>query len=56
MQKLGSECEWENRLKERASQEAQGFFSRDQVKWERARAMATPACDQLKEWGYTIGY
>jgi DnaJ family protein B protein 12 len=54
--KLGSECEWERNLKQRAYQEAQGFFSRDQVKWQRAEAMATPACDKLRTWGLTVGY
>ena len=54
--KLGSECEWERNLKRQAFQAAQGFFSRDQAKWQRAEAMATPACDKLSGWGYTVGY
>lgn len=56
LQKLGTECEWEQNLKNRARQEAQGFWSRDQVKWERAEAMTTPACDKLHAWGYRVAY
>jgi DnaJ family protein B protein 12 len=49
IQRLGSECEWESSLKQRARQEARGFWSRDEVKWQRAEAMGTP-------WGLTVGY
>jgi DnaJ family protein B protein 12 len=54
VQKLGTQCEWERTLKQRAYQEAQGFWSRDQVKWQAAEDMAMPACQKLKGWGYRI--
>jgi DnaJ family protein B protein 12 len=54
VQKLGTQCEWERTLKQRAYQEAQGFWSRDPVKWQAAENMATPACHKLKDWGYRI--
>lgn len=56
LQRLGTECEWERNLKQRAFQDAQGFWSRDQVKWQRAEAMGTPACDKLQAWGYRVAY
>ena len=54
VQKLGTQCEWERTLKQRAYQEAQGFWSRDQVKWQAAEDMPMPACQKLKGWGYRI--
>lgn len=54
IQKLGTQCEWERTLKQRAYQEAQGFWSRDQVKWQAAEDMPMPACQKLKGWGYRI--
>ena len=54
VQKLGTQCEWERTLKQRAYQEAQGFWSRDPVKWQAAEDMAMPACQKLKGWGYRI--
>ena len=54
VQKLGTQCEWEKTLKQRAYQEAQGFWSRDQVKYQAAKDMAMPACQKLKGWGYRI--
>lgn len=52
LQKLGIECDWERHLKQRAFQDAQGLWSRDQIEWQRADAMTTPACDKLSGWGY----
>jgi DnaJ family protein B protein 12 len=54
VQKLGTQCDWDRTLKQRAYQEAQGFWSRDQVKWQAAEDMAMPACQKLKGWGYRI--
>jgi DnaJ family protein B protein 12 len=56
IQELGTKCELERTLKERAKQKAQGFFSRDQAKWQLAEAMAKPACDKLESWGYRMAY
>lgn len=56
VQKVSQECEIEKNMRERAFQEAQGFFSRDQVKWEHARAMPMPACKRLEGWGYRLAY
>lgn len=53
---LSSECEWESAQRQRAFQAAQGFFSRDPVKWERAKKMEMPACRKLESWGYRINY
>lgn len=49
--RLRAECEWEQNLKQRAFQDAQGFWSRDEIKWQRAKAMTMPACDKLEGWG-----
>ena len=54
IQKLGTQCGWERTLKQRAYQEAQGFWSRDPVKWQAAEDMDMPACRKLKDWGYRI--
>jgi DnaJ family protein B protein 12 len=56
IQYLGTKCELERTRKERAKQKAQGFFSRDQAEWQRAEAMAKPACDKLQSLGYRMVY
>lgn len=53
---LGSECDWEQAQQQRAFQNAQGFFSRDEVKWERAKNMQMPACKKLEGWGRRRAY
>ena len=52
--KLHTQCEWERTLKQRAYQEAQGFWSRDPVKWQLAEEMTMPSCKKLQGWGYRI--
>lgn len=54
--RLGSECDWEQAQRQRAFQDAQGFFSRDEVKWERAKKMQMPACKKLEGWGRMRAY
>lgn len=56
VQRLSSECEVERNMRQRAFQEAQGFWSRDQVKWEHAQSMGMPACKKLEGWGYRLAY
>lgn len=56
VQHLSSECEWEQNQRQRAFQDAQGFFRRNEVKWERAKKMEMPACRKLQSWGYTVRY
>lgn len=48
--RLRSECEWEQSQRQRAFQDAQGFWSRDEVKLERAKKMPMPACKKLEGW------
>ena len=54
IQSLGTRCEWERTLKQRAYQEAQGFWSRDPVKWQAAEEMTMPACVKLTSMGYRM--
>lgn len=56
VQRLSSDCEWQMAQRQRAFQEAQGFWSRDEEKWERATNMGMPACKKLEGWGYRIAY
>ena len=51
---LATQCEWERSLKQQAYQKAQGFFSRDPVKWQLAEEMTMPACTILQGWNYRI--
>lgn len=55
-EKLVASCSYEIDQRRRAFQEAQGFWSRDEVKWAHATQMATPACKKLESWGYRIQY
>lgn len=55
-EKLVAQCNYEIDSRRRAFQDAQGFWSRDEVKWAHATQMATPACKKLESWGYRIQY
>lgn len=56
IQRLGADCDWEQAQRQRAFQDAQGFWSRDEVKWERAKSMQMPACKKLEGWGRRPAY
>ncbi|KAL1586656.1 hypothetical protein WHR41_04654 [Cladosporium halotolerans] len=56
VQRLSSDCEWQMAQRQRAFQEAQGFWSRNEEKWEQATNMGMPACKKLEGWGYRIAY
>jgi len=53
---LVGQCNIEIDRQRQAKQAAQGFWSRDEVKYEEARRMPTPACRKLESWGYRIQY
>jgi DnaJ family protein B protein 12 len=53
---LVAECNREIEEKTRAKNRAMGFFSRDEVKWQYAQQLPTPACKKLESWGYRIQY
>jgi DnaJ family protein B protein 12 len=55
-ERLVAQCNYEIDQKRRAKDDARGFFSRDEVKWEFAQKMPTPACKKLEGWGYRIQY
>lgn len=52
--KLTTDCQWETNTKARMFQEAQGFWSRNEQKYEAAKRYPMPACRQLESWGYRI--
>ena len=51
---LSTECEWEQKTRQRLAQEAQGFFYTDEVKLQRAREMEMPSCRRLQGYGYRL--
>lgn len=51
---LSAECEWEQTQRQRLFQEAQGFWSRDEQKWEQAKRFEMPSCRKLQGWGYRV--
>jgi DnaJ family protein B protein 12 len=53
---LISQCNYEIEQKQRARNDARGFFSRDEVKWQYAQQLPMPACKKLESWGYRIQY
>jgi DnaJ family protein B protein 12 len=55
-ERLVAQCNYEIDQKRRARDDARGFFSRDEVKWQIAQNMPTPACNKLEGWGYRIQY
>lgn len=54
VQRLATRCQWEKSQKRQAYQEAQGFWSRDPVKYQLAQELTTPACDKLTGWNFRI--
>lgn len=54
LNKLSNECQIEQNTKQGMFQAAQGFWSRDEVKWEAAKQYEMPACRQLQSWGVRI--
>lgn len=51
---LDAECQWEQNQRQRMFQEAQGFWRRDEEKWEAARQFQMPSCQRLEGWGYRV--
>lgn len=51
---LDAECQWEQNQRQRMFQEAQGFWRRDEEKWEAAKQYQMPSCQRLEGWGYRV--
>ncbi|KAK6433393.1 Chaperone protein dnaJ [Oleoguttula sp. CCFEE 5521] len=56
VQVLSADCEREQAQKQRAVQEAQGFFFRDEERHQRAMRMESPSCRKLEGMGYQVNY
>lgn len=53
---LSAQCQWEQQTRQRAFRDAQGYFKRDEVKWQKAKDVKMPACRRLQAWGSRTAY
>ncbi|OLL22567.1 putative J domain-containing protein [Neolecta irregularis DAH-3] len=51
---LKHDCELEYTRKRRVLEEAEGWFSRDEEMYRKAKSMKTPNCQRLDELGYSL--